>query len=967
MLYIHLFGYLRLLVDGEPYRFRGLPKTTFLLAYLLLNRHTAVSREHLAFVLWDDVSEEEARANLRRHLHDLTQRLPKGEDWVLRDMKTVQWNPAAPVWLDIAEFEALCQDTNRLTEAIALYTGDLLQASYEEWINAERERYQVLFLSTLAGLMVRERDRGDLFQAMIYARQLLSQDPLREDVVREYMLMRHASGDRAGAIQLYQQFKERLAEELGVEPMVETAELFEQLSNSQSPVVLSQTMQAQPVPEKASTTPPHNLPARLTSFVGREEELAQVCHLIGSAGSSIRLLTITGPGGTGKTRLALEAGNWLWKNYPEQFPDGVYFIALAALYSPDRILAVINETLAFQVNPNLSDLDNLKNGLQEKKLLLVIDNFEHVLEMAEVLADVLSAEPGLRLLVTSQAPLHLYGEHEYPLAPLPLPDSKDLPLPAELLNFAAVHLFVDRLQAVQPQFRLTGENSRPVVEICRCLDGMPLALELAAARGKLFTPAAMLAQLSRRLRFLTSQARNRSSRHQTLRATIDWSYSLLTTAEQTLFAGTALFAGPFTAEAAQAIFGENSRSHDSTDLVYISAEEVSDLLYSLADRSMLRALPVENVEAPSFRMLQTLREYGLEKLGQIEAADCYFQQYTDYYVNLAELGNAGMQSAEQSVWIQKLKKEANNFIVALDWLLANQDKTQNKVLFARMVKALARFWILQGWVREIVEWSKLALSSLSYLTPSLQVGLLNEYGNAMQVSGDYTNAEATHREALRLARETGEQSLIAHTLHFLAYAAGWQGRYEDAKALFHECLPLYRQLSDVTPIQLTRLLNNLSIVHKRLGEYEASINLLQESLDIKREIDDQLGLPASMANLGNLLILQGKADAAIDLIYEALERRRNILDRQGMLYSINQMAGLAVALGQYGRAATLYAAADAAHQQMALSRATDSEMDKQQNMEIIGRHLSQEVVAESQAVGASLSLEEACEFALQER
>lgn len=351
MLHIHLFGYLRLLVDGEPYRFRGLPKTTSLLAYLLLNRDTAVSREHLAFLLWDDVAEDEARANLRRHLHDLTKQLPPGEDWLLRDMKTVQWNSAAPTWLDIAEFESLCRQKDRLTEAIAIYTGDPLQNSYEDWLITERERYKSLFLTTLSGLMAREWERGDLYQSMIYARQLLNQDPLREDVLRDYMQLRHASGDRAGALQLYQQFKERLEEELGVEPMPETAELYEQLSTSQSAVVLPKSHPLQPPTAPPPSAPPHNLPTRITSFVGREEELAQVCHLIGSPGSQVRLLTITGPGGTGKTRLAVEGRitiNELGRairNYPPAGPrscrsgrcwriSGAFRPAAAVLNSP---------------------------------------------------------------------------------------------------------------------------------------------------------------------------------------------------------------------------------------------------------------------------------------------------------------------------------------------------------------------------------------------------------------------------------------------------------------------------------------------------------------------------------------------------------------------------------------------------------------------------------------------------------
>lgn len=972
MLHIHLFGHLRLLADGHLYRFQGLPKTTGLLAYLLLHRHTPVARDHLAFLLWDDVPESEARANLRRHLHDLHRALPPDVEWLLRDTKSVQWNPGAPAWLDVAEFEHLCHEHDRLTEAIALYTGDLLQASYEDWIVPERERLQALYLSSLARLMAREWERGDLIQAMVYARQLLSHDPLREDVMRDYMLLRQASGDRAGAMQLYQQFQARLLEELGVAPMPETTAVYEQLSHSQPAGADSRPARhsTAPMPPAPAAAPPQNLPARLTSFVGRQEELAQVCRLIGSADSPVRLLTITGSGGTGKTRLAVEAASWLWQQWPQQFPDGVYLVGLSAVSNPEHVAIAVAESLELRGRPELSPLESLRVALRDKRSLLLLDNFEHLLDAAPLLAELLTSLPHLRLLVTSQTALHLYGEQEFPLQPLALPEAGHLPDAADLLNYAAVRLFVDRTQAVQPQFQLNAGNMEAVAEICRCLDGIPLALELAAGRGKLFTPAAMLAQLSHRLRFLTSQARDLPARHQTLRATVEWSYNQLTPAEQTLFAGVALFAGPFTLSAAEAIFGNHAPANSADDAPPASFQpdltEMSDLLFSLVDKNMLRALPAEGTEELRFRMLQTLREHGLEKLTQVETAKFIYHRYADYYATLAEQCKEGMRSADQSAWVQRLRQEENNLIAALEWLASDRDNDQSGVLMARTVTAVSRFWLLQGRVHDLRHWLQQALAYLSHLPPAQQVALLSELGNVAQIQGDYTIAEKYHRQALSLARQVGESLLIANSLHFLAYAAGRQGQYAGAKALFQESLALYRQLPEINPLYFTALLNNLAIVHKRLGEFDAAIALLQEVLTVKRAVKDHLGLPASLANLGNLLILQGKPLAARVYMREALELRQQNQDRQGMLNSINQMASLAAVQGQHGHAATLYAAADALHQAMGISRTADGREDQEREMETIRRRLDADELAERQTAGSCFTLEEAVHFALTE-
>ncbi len=302
----------------------------------------------------------------------------------------------------------------------------------------------------------------------------------------------------------------------------------------------------------AAAPPPNNLPAPLTACIGREQELAALQALIGRPDSQVRLLTLTGPGGVGKTRLSLQAAQ-LWRDNADSFPDGLFFVALSAIENPDFVMPAIARALGVSESGSRALAESLKEFLRSRRMLLLLDNFEQVVDAAPLIADLLEAAPGLRAIVTSRTLLQLYGEQEFPVPPLALPDLDHLPPVAELASYAAVALFVERARAADLRFALTGENAAAVATICCRLDGLPLAIELAAARSKLFAPQAMLARLSSQLGFLTSQARNLASRQQTLRATIDWSYKLLTQAEQRLFARLAVFVGPFTAEAVEAI------------------------------------------------------------------------------------------------------------------------------------------------------------------------------------------------------------------------------------------------------------------------------------------------------------------------------------------------------------------------------------------------------------------------------
>lgn len=957
MLQIHLFGHLRLLVDGQPYRFHTLPKTPLLLAYLLLHRDTAVPRDHLAYLLWDDVPESEARANLRRHLHDLRRALPAATDWVFSDAKSVQWQPAATIWLDVAEFERLSQDTGRLAEAITLYTGDLLQELYDDWLIPHRERLRGLYFTAVTRLMERERRQGDLTQAMIYARQLLHHDPLREDVVRALILMRHESGDRAGAMQLYQQFAARLDEELGVAPMPETTATYDAIATN---TPLPTTASSPPVSPLPSPSPPHplspsppqhNLPARLTSFVGREQEMGQVCRLLTGNG---RLLTITGPGGSGKTRLALEAAHSLWQNQPGDFPQGVFFVGLAAVNNPDFVVTAVAETLNLREIPGQPGLPGLINQMRPQKLLVVLDNFEHLLPAATVVSDLLTAVPGLRLLVTSQTPLHLYGEQEFPLAPLPLPDLENLPPPAELRQFAAIALFVERLQTVQLGFELTAENGQTIAEICHYLDGIPLALELAAARGKLFTPAAILGQLSHRLRFLSSQARNLPARHQTLRAAIDWSYNLLEPVEQELFSRLALFASSFTEEAAAAL---------CTDL-FAEPTAVSEHLYSLVDKSILRALPPDDVGEQRFRMLQTLREYGLEKLSQHPAATEIQYRHALYCTTLAQQAESELRFGDQAAALRRLRREDANLMAALEWLMAHLDDPENGRLAALLVSTQERFWSLQGRFSEASLWFGRVLPLAVLLPTDEQIKLYNRAGVIAQQQGDYATAATHHAAALTLARQHEELLPLAHTLHYLGFAAGRQGDYEEARRLLEESLALYRQSPEDNVASVTTLLNNLSIVYRRMGDMDKAIAVLSEALTLKRERNDKIGLPAVLGNLGQMLADQGDLTQAEAYVREGLLIRMELQDQPGLLISIEQMADLWWQRGQTATAVTLFAAATRQRREINQPLTAHVQQERDEGLSQMQNELGDATFQAAWMAGEQMSLDTAVQAAL---
>ena len=560
---------------------------------------------------------------------------------------------------------------------------------------------------------------------------------------------------------------------------------------------------------------PNNLPAFSTLFIGRERQVSAICALLRRA--DVRLLTLTGAGGTGKTRLALQVAADLL----DDFEHGVFFVSLAAIRDPALVIAAIAQTLGVQENGNPSLVEVLKHYLHDRQVLLLLDNFEQVVTAGPKVTKLLASAPRLKVMVTSRALLQVYGEREFLVPPLALPDLRRLPPPELLLKVTAVALFAERARAVQADFALTTENAPAVAEICTRLDGLPLAIELAAARCKLFSPQAMLARLTgtsgqSSLRMLTTGARDLPARQQTLRGAMDWSYNLLDVGEKKLFVRLAVFAGGCTVEAAKVV------CNTGNDLLM----NVTDGLTSLLNKSMLQRFEDMQGEL-CFTMLETIREYAFERLEASGEARLLRQCHAGYFMSMAERAAPELRAGPQQVmWLDRLEREYDNLRAALTWSL-EQGEAETAL---RLSAALWRFWYWHSHLSEGCRWMTAALSAARYL-PQLalvRVRALKGAGSLASALGDYVQAASLLEEGLALCRELGQpgRAITARILNTLGTVTFNQANYRRARTLYEESLALQRELGD--EVGIAHALNNLGTVVSYQGDYEQAETFARE-------------------------------------------------------------------------------------------------------------------------------------------
>ncbi|MDF2702547.1 MAG: adenylate/guanylate cyclase protein [Rubrobacteraceae bacterium] len=633
-------------------------------------------------------------------------------------------------------------------------------------------------------------------------------------------------------------------------------------------------------PLKTLESLPNNLTAQPTPLVGREREVSEIAERVKS--KEVRLLTLTGPGGIGKTRLALQAGADLL----EEFFDGVFFVALATVTDPELLPSTIAEPLGVREVGEQPLEESLEAYLREKELLLILDNFEQVLEGTPFVGDLLGACPKLKVLATSRIPLKLYGEQEYPVPPLTLPDPRVLPPLEVLTQYEAVRLFVERARAVKPDFSVTNECAPAVAEICARLDGLPLAIELAAARVKVLPPRKMLHRLANRLKLLKGGARDLPTRQQTLRGAIDWSHELLDEEERALFARLSVFEGGRTLEAIEEICDPEG------DL------DALDGVESLVDKSLLRQEEGVGGE-PRFVMLETIHEYARERLEESGEDQEIKHAHAEYFLALAEEAEPELEGADQLEWLERLEEEHDNLRAALSWSLGGGDAE----LGLRIAGALWFFWEVRGHTSEGRRWLGEALAEERSGSAS-RAKALRGAGWLATSQGDLGRAGEVLEESLALYRMLGDDAGTARALTFLGFKAFFRGDLERAGTLGAEALALSRRLDDRWGLGAA-LEVFARTAHER-DDQERAAALREEALALARKAGDAWSATYPLINGGWAALVGGDSQRASGMFEEALEICRKLGNRHGVANALTNLAWAALHGGDHERALTLF-------------------------------------------------------------
>jgi len=619
-------------------------------------------------------------------------------------------------------------------------------------------------------------------------------------------------------------------------------------------------------PAIRSLETPTNLPAQRTGFVGRREEVEQVKRLLEGPG----LLTLTGPGGSGKTRLAVESAGALLDDYP----DGVFLVELAPITDPLLVPSAIAEALGVKAEGLRPVQDTLRDELRDRETLVVADNFEQVIAAAPLVADLLDAAPRLRVLATSREPLHIAGEQELPVPPLELPDS--------------VALFVQRATAIDPGFRLTEENTDAVTELCRRLDGLPLAIELAASRIKTLPPAAILGRLERRLELLTGGPVDLPARQRTLRAAIAWSVDLLEADERALFRRLAVFAGGWTLEAAATV------GSLETDPI--------DLLGSLVDKSLAVRVPGEAIR---FGMLGTIREFGIEELEAAGETAATREGHAGVFLELAEAAEPHLRGLDQVRWLDELELEHDNARAALRWAI----DTRRADIALRMVGALWRFWHLHGHLDEGRHWAEETLALPQAVHSIERHRALIALGGVTYWQEDLAATGRAYEEALAIAREIGDRHAEAEALYNLSFVPAYGGDMEQAVAILREGRALFEELGVRRGVADSIWL--MAIVARLEGDTPTARSRAEESLRLHREIGDRFGANDALHVLGRIALVEGDLATAWTCFLEALANDEEVGNRTGMGIELDNIAAIDTAEGRHLRAVRLAGASEA--------------------------------------------------------
>ena len=971
-------------------------KARGLIKLLALAEGYRLHREQAMDLLWPDLGKKAASNSLRNALHTARKVIDPaaGSRYLASEDGFLLLCPEGELWVDVDAFERAAATARRAKDpatyraATDLYGGDLLpEDHFEEWAQDRRNGLRQLYLALLIELAEIYEGRGEYAPAVEALRMATYEEPALEETHTSLMRLHALSGRPERALAQYERLRDALQRDIGTRPTEATRRLRDGIAAGRLPTA-PPAGSARGAPSEALR---HNLPAPTTSFVGREQEMIRVKRAL----AMTRLLTLTGAGGSGKTRLALEAARDLVGSYP----DGVCLVELAPLSDAGLVAQEVSGTLGVQERPGEPLTDTLVEALAAKDMLLVIDNCEHLVEEAARLADALLAScPRLKVLATSREHLGVSGEVVWAVPPLSLPgDTTNEVLTADtLMRYEAVRLFSDRARLRLPDFELTQENAQSVARVCRKLDGIPLAIELATARMGALAVEQVAQRLDVSLDVLKGNARSAAPRQQTLRATLDWSYDLLAEDERAFFRRLSVFVGGWTLEAADEVCSGDG----------IEREDVLDLLGGLVDKSLVVA-GAGRGGTMRYGMLEPIRQYARQKLEEGGHASGLRDSHAAFYVVLAEKAEPELAGPRQEVWMERLEGEHDNMRAALSWVLERGEAESA----LRLVAALWRFWHTRGHASEGVGWMERAIAQSEPTASPVRVKALEGMGWLTQLQGDFDRARANYEEMLELSQEIGDKGNAATALNSLGTVAVQQGDNSRARTLLQENLRVIEELQEegdpataLKRFYACNLLGYLALNEE--GDYEQATALWEESLALAKEAGDTFLVGNTLANLGHPALMQGdyerakaRSEEALEVSYklggtsawfassalinlgiaalgmgeqeratEAFERAllagRDTGAKPRVIESLEGMAGLAGAAGRADRAARLWGAAEAAREADGIALSPGERALHEPHLDSARSRLGETAWEEALAKGRAMSLEEAADYAV---
>ncbi len=792
-----------------------------LLAYLLLHRQTAVSRAHLAFTLWPDSSDSQARTNLRNLLFTLRQTLPDADNHLIADAMTLQWRPEGSFTLDVADFEAALTAAKTaeaaptkiayLETAVSLYQGELLPGNYDDWIIPLREALRQNYLDALYQLVTLLEETQDYRTAARYGQRLIQQDPLDETAYMQLMRLHALGGDRAGVRRIYTLCLNTLRRELDVDPSPTTQSTYEQLLRLEAPIttmpLASEEQTTPPAPQSSVSSRPRPLPQPSTAFIGRELELAHIAELL--ATPTCRLLTIVGPGGIGKTRLALQTA----VGHQRIFADGVIWVPLSSVQMVEQVTAAIAQALHFCLSGSTQFTADLINFLAEKEMLIVLDNFEHLLGSTDFLAELLTQTTAVKLLVTSRQALDLQQEWRFQLEELPLPDVTD---EEDLSSNSAMQLFTQSARRALSTFTLTPDDYTAVAHICHLVGGMPLGIELAASWVRLLSCTEIACEIEKSLDFLTVTLRDLPTRHRSLRAVFDYSWNLLSTGEQQALAQLSVFCGGFTREAAAQVA--------DADLL---------LLSTLTNHSL-----IQRNAAGRYNLHGIIRQYAHEQLQTLAATPAVNQQHSSYYLHWLAAKETELCSGRQKEALSEMAWELSNIRTA--WQTAVNYRLHSLLRDAAF--ALFYFCELRGLMQDGELFAAEAADSLEAdgaTTREIRITICKLRTDASYFTarlGQTSKAENILRQIIAELQELEAELELSFSLRYLGLVLGSQNCLEEALDCFKQSLELSVKWQQSWGTAVTQAY--IGLVFSHLGDMHSAQEFLHVALSNSRQLGD---------------------------------------------------------------------------------------------------------------------------------